>query len=127
MINKGYKYICWDFSGENADVYMSRIEAGRPIHHMELVLTKGMYDQEDVPGIYFCRSLDDLYIWVEELFDYARPSAIQLLEVTPIGDVQERVYNDGRRAYVAPICRCRVLHDSELTPDLFRLVRNYFN
>jgi hypothetical protein len=127
MSMTGYKYICWDLGDDNAEFYMSRIEAGCPIHHLDLTITRGLNDQEDMPGIYFTRSLEDLYIWVEELFEYARPSAIQLLEVTPIGEVQKRVYDNGRVAYVAPICRCRVLRDSELTPDLFRLVRTYFD
>lgn len=126
MIKLGYKYICWDIGDFNADLYMKRIQTGRPIHHKELTLTRGLYDHEDIAGIYFCRTLEDLYIWVEELFEFTQPSAIQLLEVRAIGEVQERVYGNRRVAYVTPICRCRVLHDSELIPDLFRIVREYF-
>jgi hypothetical protein len=124
---KGFKYICWDLGNDNADLYMRRIEERRPIHYRELTLSKGLDDQEEMPGIYFCQSLDDLYIWVEELFKYTNPSAIQLLEVYPIGDVQERIYDNGRVAYVTPMCRCRILKDSELTPELFLLVREYFD
>lgn len=123
----GYKYICWDLGEDNAEIYMDKIRRNEEIHHAELSNCKGFYDQEDKPGIYFCKSLDDLYSWLKELFEFANPSAIELIEVQAVGEVEERQYEDGRIAYVAQSVKGRVLEDRELNASIYKLITDYFN
>lgn len=127
MVEIGYKYICWDLGEDNAEIYMGKTEKKEPIHHSELVDCRGMEDKEEMPGIYFCRSLDDLFIWLKELFDFADPSAIEILEVKPIGEVVERRYENGRVAYIAPSVVCRVLADHEIDEKMWKIIRDQFD
>lgn len=127
MVSAGYKYIYWDLGEDNADIYMDRIMIGQPIHHAELSDCRGMYDKVEMPGIYFCKSLEDLYVWIKELLEFVDPYAIEVLEVKPVGDVKERQYEDGRVAYVAPSVIGRVMEDQELTPELHELLSMHFD
>lgn len=123
----GYKYIYWcDDDDENAVKYIHKAESGMPIHYLELKDNRGMLDTKEMPGIYFCKSLDDLYIWIKELFECVNPYAIELLEIRPIGEVKERQYEDGRIAYVTPMCYCRILKDNEIPSNIKDLIREFF-
>lgn len=127
MVDVGYKYICWDIGDENAEIYMQKVEQKKPIHHSELTDCRGMEDKEEMPGIYFCESLSDLFIWLKELFDYVDPSAIEILEVKPIGDVTIRKYENGRVAYVSPAVMGRVVEDHEFDAEMWKLIRDQFD
>jgi hypothetical protein len=122
----GYKYICWDIGEDNADLYMSAVENREPIYHTDLTECKGRFDKEDLPGIYFCNTLDDLHLWVKELFEYANPSAIELIGITAIGVIQKRVYEDGRIAYIAESCRCRIIRDYEIPANFLKTIQDFF-
>ncbi|MGG1664478.1 hypothetical protein [Brevibacillus sp. NRS-1366] len=126
MITKGYKYITWDIGEENAEVYIEKINLNQPIHHKELSCTRGREDKEFLEGIYICSTLEELFIWVKEILDEGGVSAIEILEVTPIGIIKQKHYENGRVAFVVDEVEARIVSDIELPSEFHVLFDEYF-
>jgi hypothetical protein len=126
-ITVGYKYIFWDVGVENADIYERKAKTGDVLRYSELTDMRGMEDKEELPGIYFCKTLEDLHVWVKEALKWIDPFALEILEITPVEEVEERRYANGRIAYVTPACMCRILEDREYPVELREMIGKHFN
>lgn len=122
---RGFKYITYEALG-NGEIYERHAQTGEPLHHTQLRDARGHLDPVDMPGIYFCPSIDDLAPWVEEcLQEGLCDDGFDILEVIPLGEVRERIYPDGRRALVTDTARVRVVPDRELPKWVFDLCEKY--
>ena len=125
---KGYKYICDYFNFNNYLKYRNKTESSEIVLSTELDFAAGTYDKEDCKGIYFCRTQEDLFHWIDELFAWETDiGAIEILEVTSIGEVSERIYEDGRIAYVTDKAYVRILGDKEIIDSINDLCDRYLS
>jgi hypothetical protein len=123
---KGYKYVAWDIDDYNSKIYLNKERNKSPVHYSDLKKTKGYYDKDNVSGIHFCLTQEELCSWVRDCFEWEDPSCIEILEITPITEITVRHYADGRKAYIADSCFVRVLKDDEFEESLLNIITKHF-
>ncbi|MFL1672542.1 hypothetical protein [Paenibacillus dendritiformis] len=124
---KGFKYVCWDVDDANAQIYFKKSNEISILHYSELKKARGFYDDLDFPGIYFCRTQNDLLEWIKDCIEWEDPFALDIYEISPIGSVRKREYDNGRVAFVTESCFVRELKDDEIHLELIKLLESHYN
>lgn len=126
VLSKGYKFIS-EIGSRNWDIYIDKAEKNEVVYFTELENRRGYFDDEEISGIYFCKSQKELIPWVQDCIDWENPDAIEILEVKPLDEITVRKYNNGRVAYVVNSCYVRVLNDKEIDSELLKIIYNHFS
>jgi hypothetical protein len=130
MKTKGYKFIVWDdVLDDNAEFYLSKIRSNQEIHYTELKYAKGIYDREEISGIYFCKTLEELCEWLKLIFADNSVVAIEILEIETNKEVIEKKYDyykENMVAYITESCNARLLKDNEIPDYMNKIFTEYF-